>query len=204
MVIFIAIFLTFCSPSVEQCELVEAPEKLYAIKLFQFCELKTQQRYILQEEVKISKREFTCLVDNLRVFLKTFDQASKYIQILAKPKVEIGSAKSKDNLFAHYYNDIIEHKKDRVVYHSDLGTTILAFFPSKSLSYTASNLFLQKLSALIIVKITISTRTDITLQTIVKKLRAITMCSAFTPDCGYDNSTIILIGDVYCPYKVFG
>ena len=25
------------------------------------------------------------------------------------------------------------------------------------------------------------------------------MCSAFTPDCGYDNSTIIFIGDLYCP-----
>ena len=25
------------------------------------------------------------------------------------------------------------------------------------------------------------------------------MCSAFTPDCGCDNSTIILNGDVYCP-----
>ena len=25
------------------------------------------------------------------------------------------------------------------------------------------------------------------------------MSSAFTPDCGYDNSTIILIGDVYYP-----
>ena len=25
------------------------------------------------------------------------------------------------------------------------------------------------------------------------------MCSAFNPDCGYDNSTIILIRDVYCP-----
>ena len=25
------------------------------------------------------------------------------------------------------------------------------------------------------------------------------MCSALTLDCGYDNSTIILIGDVYCP-----
>ena len=25
------------------------------------------------------------------------------------------------------------------------------------------------------------------------------MCSTFTPDSGYDNSTIILIGDVYCP-----
>ena len=25
------------------------------------------------------------------------------------------------------------------------------------------------------------------------------MCSAFTPDCEYDKSTIILIGDVFCP-----
>ena len=25
------------------------------------------------------------------------------------------------------------------------------------------------------------------------------MCSTFTPDCGYDISTIILTGDVYCP-----
>ena len=25
------------------------------------------------------------------------------------------------------------------------------------------------------------------------------MCSTFTPDCGYNNSTIILIVDVYCP-----
>ena len=25
------------------------------------------------------------------------------------------------------------------------------------------------------------------------------MCSAFTPDCGYDNSTVILTGDVYSP-----
>ena len=32
-----------------------------------------------------------------------------------------------------------------------------------------------------------------------KSKRAIKMCSALTPDCGYDNSTIILIGGVYCP-----
>ena len=25
------------------------------------------------------------------------------------------------------------------------------------------------------------------------------MCSAFTPDCGYNNSAIIIIWDVYCP-----
>ena len=85
-------------------------KKIFAIKLFQFCNLKTQQRYLLQEEVYISKRELTCLVDNLRDFRKTFDQASKCIQIpLPKPKVEIGSTKSKDNLFALRYNDIIEH-----------------------------------------------------------------------------------------------
>ena len=29
------------------------------------------------------------------------------------------------------------------------------------------------------------------------------MCSAFTPDCGYDNSTIILIGDVSSPNTKF-
>ena len=88
----------------------DSNKKSFAIKLFQFCDIKTQQRYILQEEVNISKRELTCLVDNLRVFLKTLDQASKCIQIpLPKPKVEIWSTKSKDNLFAHHYNDIIEH-----------------------------------------------------------------------------------------------
>ena len=55
------------------------------------------------------------------------------------------------------------------------------------------------MSTLTIVKFTISTRTDITLQTSVKKSRAITMCNAFTPDCGYENSTIIHFGDVFCP-----
>ena len=48
-------------------------KKSFAIKLFQLCDLKTQQRYILQEEMNISKRELTCLVNNLRDFLKTFD-----------------------------------------------------------------------------------------------------------------------------------
>ena len=65
--------------------------------------------------MKISKRELTCLVDNLRSFLKTFDQASKCIHNpLPKPKVEIGSTKSKDNLFAQYYNEINEHSNRQI------------------------------------------------------------------------------------------
>ena len=90
-------------------------KKSFAIKLFQFCDLKTQQRYILQEEVNISIRELTCLVDNLRDFPKTFDQTTKCIQVpLPKPKVEIGSTKSKDNLFVHNYYDIIEHPNRQI------------------------------------------------------------------------------------------
>ena len=65
------------------------------------------------------------------------------------------------------------------------------------------SLFLQKLSTLTIAKFTICTRTDFTLQTSVKYLRAITMFGAFIPGCGYDNGTIILIGDVYCPNTKF-
>ena len=90
-------------------------KKSFAIKLFQVCIIKTQQRYILREQLNISKREITSLVDSLRVFLKTSDHASKSIQIsLPKPKVEIRSTTSKDNLFAHYYNVIIEHPNRQI------------------------------------------------------------------------------------------
>ena len=59
------------------------------------------------------------------------------------------------------------------------------------------NSFLQKLSFWVTAKTIISTRIEFLLRTSVTVLRAITMCSV--TDCGYDNSTIILIGDVYCP-----
>ena len=60
-------------------------------------------------------------------------------------------------------------------------------------------LFLQKLSTWVTAKSNISTRIDFLLLTNVTFLRAIKMCSAFTPSCGCDNSTVVLIGDVYCP-----
>ena len=122
------------------------------------------------------------------------------IQIpIPKPKVQIGSTKLTDNLFARYCNDIIEHPNRQIRLSFRFGNNNSCVFPSRSLNYTGINLFLQKFSTLTIVKFTTSTRTDITLQTSVKKLRAIAMFSALTLDCEYDNSTIILIGDVYCP-----
>ena len=103
--------------------------------------------------MNIAKRERTCLVDSLRDFLKTSDQACKCIQIpLPKPKFEIGSTNSKDNLFAPYYTISLNIQVDKFVYHSDLETKILAYFLSKNLNYTAINSFLQKLSTLTIVK----------------------------------------------------
>ena len=141
----------------------------FAIKLFQFCHLKTQQRYILQKEMNISKTELICLANSLRDFLKSFDHATKHIQSpLPNPKVGIGFTKSKGNLFAQYYNDIINIHIDKFDYRSDLETTNLAYFQSKCLNYTAINLFLQKLLNLTIAKFTIYTRPDITLQTNVK------------------------------------
>ena len=90
-------------------------KKSFAINFFQFCHLKAQQRYPLQEEVKISKRELTSLADSLHDLLKTFHHAPKFIHIpLPKPNVEIGSTRSTDNLFVHYYKDIIEHPKRQI------------------------------------------------------------------------------------------
>ena len=90
-------------------------KKSVASKLFQICYIKTQQRYILREEVTIFKRKLSFVVDSLRVFLKTFDKPSKCLHIpLAKPKIEIGYTKSNDNLFAHYYSDIIEHPNRQI------------------------------------------------------------------------------------------
>ena len=80
------------------------------------------------------------------------------------------------------------------VYHSDSEKTIVASFPSKRLKYMAIILFLQKLSTLTIAKITTSTEIIITLPKSIKQLRALTMCTEFTPDSRYDNSIIRFAG----------
>ena len=87
---------------------------------------------------------------------------------------------------------------DNFDYRSGLNN-FFASFPSKNVKITVINSFLQKLSTLVTAKSNISKRIDFLLLTSVTFLGAITMCSAFTPLCGYDNSTIFLIADVCCP-----
>ena len=65
-------------------------EKSFAFKVFQFCDSKLQQRFILKEEVSLSKNEIESLLDSLGEFFKAFDQANKVSQIpLPKPIFEI-------------------------------------------------------------------------------------------------------------------
>ena len=176
-------------------------KKSFAFKVFHFCDSKLQQRFILMEEVSIPKKELDSLLDSLGEFLKAFDQANKISQILLpKPKFEIGFTKAKGELFSHCYKYIVEHLNRQIQLLSWFEKkTRLVSFPSKILNNTVINSFLQKLSTWITAKSKISTRIDFLLLKSVTFLRAITMCSAFIPDCGYDKSTFILIGDVYCP-----
>ena len=160
-------------------------KKSFAYKVFHFCDSKLQQRFILKEEVSISKNEIESLLDSLGEFLIAFDKANKVSQIpLPKPKFEIGFTKVKDELFSHCYKDIASICTDKFEYLSGLKRTRLASFPSKSLNITVINSFLQKVSTWVTAKSIISTRIDFLLLTSVTFLRATTMCSAFTPDCG--------------------
>ena len=85
-------------------------KKSFAFKVVHFCDSKLQQRFILKEEVSISKKEIESLLDSLGEFLKALDQAKKVSQLpLPIPKFEIGFTKAKDELFSHCYKDIVEH-----------------------------------------------------------------------------------------------
>ena len=177
-------------------------KKSFAVKVFHFCDSKLQQRFILKAEVSLSKKEIESLLNSLREFLKIFYQANKISPTpLPKPKFENGFTKSQDELFSHCYKDIVEHlnREFRLSFRF-VKKTRFASFRSKRLNNTVINSFLQSCQPGLPQNQT-SLQESIfyfLLLTSVTFLRASTMCSAITPDCGYDNSTIILFGDVYC------
>ena len=85
-------------------------KKIFAFKLFQFCNLKNQQRFILEEEVSVSLKELAAILNTLRQFLKQYDKTVKFPDLhpLPKPKQEVGFTLFKGELFAHYLQDIKE------------------------------------------------------------------------------------------------
>ena len=101
-------------------------KKSFAFKVFHICDSKLQQRFILKEEVSISKTENESLLDSLGEILKAFYQANKVSQIpLPKPKFEIGFTKAKDKLFSHCYKDKVEHlnRQIRISFRFEMNNT---------------------------------------------------------------------------------
>ena len=86
-------------------------KKTFAFKLFQTCKLKNQQRFILQEEVSVAKKQFVAILNTLRQFLNQCDKTVNFaaLYLLPKPKQEIGFTLFKDELFAQYFQDLKEY-----------------------------------------------------------------------------------------------
>ena len=63
--------------------------KSFAFKVFHFCDSKLQHRFIIKEEVSISKKEIDSLLDSWGEFLKAFDQANKKYRRFLYPKLSL-------------------------------------------------------------------------------------------------------------------
>ena len=73
--------------------------------------MKNQQRFILQEEVSVSLKKLAAISNTLRQFLKQYDKAVNFsaLHTLPKTKRDICFTLFKDELFAHYFQEIKEH-----------------------------------------------------------------------------------------------
>ena len=86
-------------------------KKMFAFKLFQFCNLQNHQRFILEEEVSVSLQELAATLDTLIQFLKQNDKTVKFPALFAlpKPKQEVDFTLFTDELSAQNFQDIKEH-----------------------------------------------------------------------------------------------
>ena len=80
-------------------------------KLFQFCNLKNQQTFILEEEMSVALKEVAAILNTLHQLLKQYDKAVKFPALYHLPKLnqEIGFTLFEVELFAHYFQDVKEH-----------------------------------------------------------------------------------------------
>ena len=193
--------LDISQSTTEQCELAKDPTKtLLHSKRFIFGNKIYSSDLFSRKKSAFSKKKLSLYSIVWVNFSKHLIKPTKYRSFhYPNQKLRLGLQKQETNCSLIVTRMELSIWTDKFECRSGLKRTRLAFFPSKSLNITVINSFLQKLSTWVTAKTNISTRIDFLLLTSVTFLRAITRCSTFTPDCGYDNSTIILIGDVYCP-----
>ena len=144
------------------------------------------------------KRNWT-LLQSLDEFFKVFDPANEVSQIpLPKRKFEVGFTKAKDELFSHCYKDKAELLTRQIRLSCRFEKNMTCVFCIKDIVHYRDQFLLTEVVNLGYREIKHLYKNRFLLPASVTFLRAITMCSAFTPDYGYDNSTFILIGDVFC------
>ena len=110
--LFLPQYLGHCPDRQSNCSSYQKfQQKSLAFKIFQFCNLRNQQTFIVEEEVSVWLKELAAFLNTLRQFLKQYDKTVKFPALyhLRKPKQEIGFTLFKDELFAHYFQDIKEH-----------------------------------------------------------------------------------------------
>ena len=168
--------------------------------MFHFCDSTLQQRFILKEEVSISKKEIESLLDSLGDFLEAFDQANKVSQIpLTKPKFEIGFTKAKDEPFTQCYKDIADHLNRQIPISFRFeknNTCVLSIkkfehYGDQFILTEVVNLGYREIKQLYKNRYFVAYKCDI--------FESNYNVYRIQPRFGYDNSTIILIGDVNCP-----
>ena len=78
--------------------------------------MKNQQGFVLEEEVSVSIKELAAILNTLRQFSKQNDKTVKFPAVypLPKPKQEIGFTLLKDELFAHYFQDIKDYCNSQI------------------------------------------------------------------------------------------
>ena len=115
-------------------------KEIFAFKLFQFCNLKKQQRFILEEDVSVSLKELAAISNTLRQFLEQYDKIVKFPVLYPspKPKQEIGFTLFKHELFDNISKTLKNIATDRYVLLFVLSVRRSVISPSKSLKLLVS------------------------------------------------------------------
>ena len=107
-------------------------KKSFTFKLFSFCDLKTKQPYILQDEVSICKRELISLIDSLRDFFKLLiTLASVYKIPLPSPNLRLELQSQRKTSLLITIRISLNIQIDEIVDRFDLRMANLESFPSK-------------------------------------------------------------------------
>ena len=161
-------------------------QRIFAANLFQFHDLKSEQRLTLQEEVSFSKKTGCVGWQFARFSQNVWPGKQEFTYSIIDTQKWDWICRKKNKLFTLYFKDIIEHPNSKLVYRSDFVISI------ESLSHTLINSHLLKFSNSTIAKFTTSLKTNSTLLAIKNYLKKLTMCSTLDSDWPFSNSVINL------------